>query len=89
MEGDVVRALQLVFVEDWAYATDSRVFIGEVAQAMPPPARGAIPAQVAISGPDSDWEAIHRLHVGAIHAAKRRVWLFTPYFCLLYTSRCV
>lgn len=80
VEGEVVRALQLVFVEDWAYATDSREFIGEVAHAMPPPARGAIPAQVAISGPDSDWEAIHRLHVGAIHAAKRRVWLVTPYF---------
>ena len=32
------------------------------------------------SGPDSSWEAIHRLHVAAIHAAQRRVWLATPYF---------
>jgi cardiolipin synthase len=32
------------------------------------------------SGPDSQWEAIHRLHVGAIHSAQRRVWLTTPYF---------
>ena len=75
LEGDVVRALQLVFVEDWAYATGSRDFIGEVARAMPAPTRGPIPAQVVTSGPDSDWEAIHRVHVGAIHAAKRRVWL--------------
>ena len=80
LEGDVVRALQLVFVEDWAYATGSREFIGEVARAMPAPARGTIAAQVLTSGPDSDWEAIHRLHVGAIHAARRRVWLVTPYF---------
>ena len=80
LEGDVVRALQLVFVEDWAYATGSREFIGEVARAMPAPARGTIAAQVLTSGPDSDWEAIHRLHVGAIHAAKRRAWLVTPYF---------
>ncbi|MBP7788798.1 phospholipase D-like domain-containing protein, partial [Thermomonas sp.] len=49
-------------------------------RAMPPPAHGPVHAQVLTSGPDSDWEAIHRLHVGAIHAAKRRVWLVTPYF---------
>jgi cardiolipin synthase len=36
--------------------------------------------QVLTSGPDSSWEAIHRLHVAAIHAAQRRVWLTTPYF---------
>ena len=47
---------------------------------MPAPAHGTIAAQVLTSGPDSDWEAIHRLHVGAIHAARRRVWLVTPYF---------
>ena len=33
-----------------------------------------------MSGPDSDWEAIHRMHVAAIYSAQRRVWLVTPYF---------
>ena len=80
LEGDVVRALQQVFVEDWAYATGRRDFIGSVARVMPAPVHGPVAAQVLTSGPDSDWEAIHRLHVGAIHAAKRRVWLVTPYF---------
>jgi cardiolipin synthase len=80
LQGDVVRALQLVFVEDWAYATGSREFIGSIARTMPPAAAGTIPAQVLTSGPDSPWEAIHRLHVGAIHAARQRVWLATPYF---------
>ncbi|GAB2628518.1 cardiolipin synthase [Novilysobacter erysipheiresistens] len=76
LEGDVVRSLQLVFVEDWAYAT------GEAPLRLPdvPPQPGAVAAQVLVSGPDSSWEAIHRLHVGAIHAAQRRVWLVTPYF---------
>jgi cardiolipin synthase len=78
--GDVVRALQLTFVEDWAYATDSRDFISSVARAMPARARGAIHAQALVSGPDSSWEAIHRMYVSAIHAANRRVWLTTPYF---------
>ena len=76
LEGRVVRELQLVFVEDWAYATGT-----------PPmplsgfdPGPGPIVTQVVASGPDSSWEAIHRAHVGAIHAARRRVWLMTPYF---------
>ncbi len=80
VEGDVVRALQLVFVEDWAYATGTRDFIGSVANAMPPACPGPLHAQVITSGPDSDREAIHRLHVGAIHAASHRIWLVTPYF---------
>jgi len=80
IEGDAVRSLQLLFVEDWAYASGKRDFIASVAQAMPAPQPGPIAAQVLSSGPDSPWEAIHRLHVGAIHAATRRVWLVTPYF---------
>ncbi|MEP6632809.1 MAG: cardiolipin synthase [Luteimonas sp.] len=80
VEGDVVRALQLVFVEDWAYATESRDFISEVARAMPAAQPGTVAAQVLTSGPDSSWEAIHRLHVSSIHAARHRVWLTTPYF---------
>ncbi len=80
LTGDAVRTLQLVFVEDWAYATDSRDFIAEIARALPPAAPGQIPAQVLVSGPDSSWETIHRLHVSSIHAAQQRVWLMTPYF---------
>ena len=80
VEGDVVRALQEVFVEDWAYATETRDFVGDVVRAMPPAQPGPIRAQLLSSGPDSPWESIHRLHVGAIHSAGKRVWLATPYF---------
>lgn len=76
LEGEVVGALQLVFVEDWAYATRTPPL--PLPESTAP--LGAIAAQVLVSGPDSPWEAIHRLHVGAIHAARRRVWLVTPYF---------
>jgi cardiolipin synthase len=80
IEGDAVRGLQLLFVEDWAYATGQRDFISSVAQSMPPHAPGPISAQVLASGPDSPWESIHRLNVAAIQEAKQRVWLATPYF---------
>lgn len=82
IEGPVVRMLQRVFVEDWVYATRSHDFVDEVLR-QTPPTRGVgrgIPAQVLVSGPDSQWEAIHRAHVSAIHAARRRVWMATPYF---------
>ncbi|MFC3552323.1 cardiolipin synthase [Lysobacter cavernae] len=76
LEGDVVHELQLVFVEDWAYATGQP----PLKLHSPPPQPGTVATQVLVSGPDSSWEAIHRLHVGAIHSAQRRVWLVTPYF---------
>ncbi|HEU0306669.1 MAG TPA: cardiolipin synthase [Lysobacter sp.] len=76
VEGNVVSSLQLVFIEDWAYAA------GGAPLPLPSlaPAPGNVQVQVLVSGPDSSWEAIHRLHVGAIHGAVRRVWLATPYF---------
>lgn len=83
LEGDVVRSVQLVFVEDWAYATGQKRkdFEGTALwQATEPEIQGGIAAQVLVSGPDSSWEAIHRLHVAAIHEARTRVWLVTPYF---------
>ncbi len=89
IEGDVVRALQQVFVEDWVYTTDRREVMSDLARTQPmltpePPTGAsvdaAIAAQVLTSGPDSSWETIHRLHVGLIHGAHQRVWLVTPYF---------
>ena len=76
LEGDIVRELQLVFIEDWAYATGQPPLRAH----HPAPRRGTVSAQVLVSGPDSSWEAIHRVHVAAIHSAQRRVWLVTPYF---------
>ncbi|MEO6102813.1 MAG: cardiolipin synthase [Pseudoxanthomonas sp.] len=83
LEGAVVRSLQVVFVEDWAYATGQTRENFEGSQLWSAADAGtdaSISSQVLISGPDSSWEAIHRLHVAAIHEAKSRVWLVTPYF---------
>ncbi len=84
LRGHVVRSLQLVFIEDWIYATGQEPARFNIAQlwpeTMPSRSEGSINAQVLVSGPDSSWETIHRLHVAAIHEAKERVWLVTPYF---------
>ena len=80
IEGDAVRLLQLVFVEDWMYASKSRALVAKIARNLPERQPGPVATQVLPSGPDSPWESIHRVHVSAIHAARRRVWLSTPYF---------
>jgi len=77
VSGDVVRWLQLAFLEDWVYAgkrlpKESELF-GEHSSAK-------LKAQIIPSGPDSQWESIHRAKVFAISNARHRVWLATPYF---------
>lgn len=81
LEGEAVLRLQRVFVEDWIYAAGDDACVGEIAAQTPqPPDPGSVRTLVLASGPDSSWEAVHRLHVGAIHGARQRVWLATPYF---------
>jgi len=82
LEGNAVRWLQTVFLEDWAYATGGhgRHTAEEFAELLPPPSPGPHPVQIVASGPDNEREAIHRMVVAAIHVAQRRVWITTPYF---------
>ena len=80
IEGDAVRLLQVVFVEDWMYATKSRSLLAELSRNPPGRRPGPVRTLVLPSGPDSPWESIHRMHVSAIHTARQRVWLSTPYF---------
>ncbi|KTT15696.1 cardiolipin synthase [Pseudacidovorax intermedius] len=82
IEGSAVRWLQTTFLEDWVYATGEPLHgIGSLlARLMPPVAAGPVAVQIVSSGPDTPLEAIHRMHVEAIHAATERAWLTTPYF---------
>lgn len=77
LEGEVVRWLQLAFLEDWHYATGTAL---RDEKFWPTLEAGDVLAQVLPAGPDSPWEAIHRVQVEAVHQANRRVWLVTPYF---------
>jgi cardiolipin synthase len=77
LQGEVVRWLQLAFLEDWHYA--AKVALRDQRLWTDPP-KGDIAAHVIPAGPDSRWEAIHKVQVEAIHQADHRVWLVTPYF---------
>lgn len=77
--GNIVHSLQLIFLEDWLYATRHPEFF-DTHTYFPAQPSGRHPIQIMASGPDNEWEVIHRLNIGAIHSARQRIWLTTPYF---------
>ena len=82
--GDVVRWLQLTFLEDWVY---SGKHLPKDADLLAPQPQAKIKAQIIPAGPDSPLESIHRAFVFAITHAQTRVWLATPYFVPSEASR--
>ncbi len=77
--GPVARGFQMVFLGDWEFASGEAVS-GQ--SYFPPEAElgAAISGQVFASGPDESFDAIHKLYVGAVSSARRRVMLTSPYF---------
>jgi cardiolipin synthase len=75
--------LQSLFLDDWAFATEEALPAGVL---FPPPVRftGGEPSpctlQVAASGPDRKTRPIYEGVFAAFTAAKRRIWIETPYF---------
>ncbi|MGB9148857.1 MAG: cardiolipin synthase [Burkholderiales bacterium] len=77
IEGAAVRWLQTIFVEDWFYTTNEALASDNLLPNIPP---GPFSVQIIPSGPDSEWEAIHRMYISAIENGTKRIWLTTPYF---------
>jgi cardiolipin synthase len=81
MIGDAVTALHAVFAVDWYNAVGEDTFA-------PPSDRSlseggaTLPVQITVSGPDSQWHAIGQLYFAMIVAARRRVFLQSPFLIL-------
>jgi cardiolipin synthase len=78
VEGDSVYYLQQTFVNDWEFVSGEKLndvrFFPEHA------CTGARFVQILPSGPDTQWDAIFEMYFGAITAAKKRIYITTPYF---------
>ncbi len=80
LTGPVVTCVQLPFVEDWRWAT------GEIPPDLdwdivsPDDAPGEMHAVCIPSGPADPVETCAMFYQAAIHAAKERIWITTPYF---------
>jgi cardiolipin synthase len=82
IEGEPVRKLQRVFLEDWLFANPAaRWRARDLDRYFPSLATEAGQwVQIVASGPDDDRAAIYKAYFGAITAARQRLWLTTPYF---------
>ncbi len=78
VEGPVVWRLQEVFAEDWFFATGEDLVKPEHFPELP--AVGDELVQVVESGPDRSNDVIHAVFFTAITAARKNVFITTPYF---------
>ncbi len=78
VEGPAADALQLIFAEDWHWATGDAIPGLE----WETEAAGDGNADVLIlpSGPADDYETCNLMFVHAIHSAQNRFWIASPYF---------
>ena len=80
IRGDALDILQGVFVSDWQFTTGEIIY-----DKMLFPDRsfvGSQPVQIAASGPDGNWEAIHHAYFTAIATARESIFITTPYLIL-------
>jgi cardiolipin synthase A/B len=76
--GPSASQLQSVFLEAWEFETGQ--FIDDSQYFPPPGVQGPVALQVVPSGPNHPTRVLRDLVVEALHAARRRVVITTPYF---------
>lgn len=77
IEGPAAVALQLAFLEDWHWASGGRVLELEWS---PRPAANGMPVLILPSGPADRFETASLMVQEALHAARHRAWIASPYF---------
>ena len=83
IEGPALRDLQSLFLDDWAFATEETLPPGDLFPPLSPLSGGTSPPcalQIAASGPDRGTRPIYEGIFAAFTAARRRLWIETPYF---------
>lgn len=75
--GPCVTATQIVFLEDWYWVTGQTP---DLRWDPPEPLEHGRAVLVLPSGPADSLETCSLLFVNALHAARRRIWIVTPYF---------
>lgn len=75
--GEAVYQYAQVFENDWAYATDEPLRPASLPSDI---LHGDAYIQVIPSGPDIRGDALYKALISAIHTARERIWIVTPYF---------
>jgi cardiolipin synthase len=77
LTGPAVLGAQVTFFEDWHWATDGVPELNWDAERSPD---GDVPVLIIPTGPADELETAHLLFTAAINAARKRVWIASPYF---------
>ncbi len=77
IEGPAALALQVSFMEDWYWITDT---IPELSWEPVPSETDDIPVIVIPSGPADDFETASLMMQSLINKAEERIWITSPYF---------
>lgn len=76
-QGEATYQYAQVFEDDWSYATGQAL---RQASLPSPGIQGDAYMQVVPSGPDIKGDALYKALISAIHTAKERIWIVTPYY---------
>ncbi len=77
-QGPVVQCIQVAWLEDWEWAAGSRPTLNW--QPEPVAGKDTGIAFCLPSGPADEFESCTLFFLHAIHSAKKRVWIASPYF---------
>lgn len=81
IEGEAVRTLQLIFLQDWYYMTNKNLLSDQQLLSIQPVYKHDLGGvQVVAGGPDHQWEIIKHLFFSMIASAKKSIWIASPYF---------
>jgi cardiolipin synthase len=82
VQGEAVRSLQLIFLQDWYYMTGERLltptYLSPHLYTISPADCGGV--QMIAGGPDREWQVIKHLFFSLITSAKESIWIASPYF---------
>lgn len=77
--GEAVRSLQLIFLQDWFYMTNSSLLTPEyLSPILEENDHGGV--QMIAGGPDNEWSVIKNIFFSMISSADKSVWIASPYF---------
>ncbi len=81
IEGEAVRTLQLIFLQDWLYMTQEKDiqlmdFMPEIME--PKSEEGGV--QIIAGGPDNRFSVIKDMFFSMITSARETIWIASPYF---------
>jgi cardiolipin synthase A/B len=79
VEGEAVRTLQLIFLQDWYYMTNHSFLTAEyLSPQLKENIHGGV--QLIAGGPDNEWSVLKNIFFSMITSAKESVWIASPYF---------